>query len=69
MHKITKNNATNVSKIPKPVLQPNVPTQNRYIQQIIRSTNPLCLHITSAYFVAMSISFLSIPDIFNLSPP
>lgn len=41
MHKITKNNAKNVSNMPKPVSQPNVPTQNRYIQQIIRSTNPL----------------------------
>lgn len=62
-------NAIRVNTAPSSDSLPNVPTQNRYIQHIIKSINPLWFHIISAYFIAISISFWSIFDIFTLSPP
>ena len=69
MHKNITHNAASVNKTPNSVSQPNVPTQNRYIQHNTKSNNPLWFHITLAALRHMSSIFWSILDSFTLSPP
>ena len=66
MHKIITKSAISTSKTPNSVSQPNVPTLNRYIQQIIKITSPVWFISISATFKNIFINFWSIFDTFFL---
>ena len=66
MHKIITKSAISTSKTPNSVSQSNVPTLNRYIQQIIKITSPVWFISISATFKNIFINFWSIFDTFFL---